>query len=160
MPPEISFRQATPDEADDLRALSIRSKQSHGYDESFMRLLVDDFANVITAEIIARDTFQVAEIEGRVVGFTHLMAIDRPETVYLEDLYVEPDGQGLGVGRALFNWAVEEAGRRGYAWLEWDSDPNAAPFYRKMGGEQISEQKSTLVEGRFIPKFRLAIEPR
>jgi GNAT superfamily N-acetyltransferase len=157
VPPALTFRRATPVEAGDLRALSLRAKQSHGYDESFMQLLVGDFEAVITPEIIARDTFQIAERDGRVLGFAHLMPVDQPDTVYLEDLYVEPNAHGTGVGRALFEWAAAEARRRGYAWLEWDSDPNAAPFYARMGGEQIGETKSTLVEGRVIPKFRMAL---
>lgn len=156
MPPALTFRRAAAGEASALCALAVRSKASHGYDQGFMRLVVEDFESVITEEMVARDTVQVAEMEGRVVGFAHLMPCDRPDTIYLEDLFIEPDAQGLGVGRALFDWAWAEAGQRGYDWLEWDSDPNATPFYEKMGGVQIGGQESTSLPGRFIPKFRRA----
>jgi GNAT superfamily N-acetyltransferase len=155
MPPALTFRDALPNEAETLGAIFRRSKQSHGYDDAFMQALTDVGDFVIEPDLIARNTFRLAEMDGRVVGFAHLMPVDRPDTVYLEHLFIEPDAQGKGVGRALFDWALEEARAQGYAWLEWDSDPNAAAFYEKLGGEKIGEEKSTLVEGRKIPKFRI-----
>jgi GNAT superfamily N-acetyltransferase len=156
MRPTLTIRDALPDEADDLGALFRRAKQSHGYDDAFMQALVDIGDFVIDPGLIARNPFRVAEIEGRVVGFAHVMPVDRPDTVYLEHLFIEPDAQGMGVGRALFEWALEAARARGYQWLEWDSDPNAAAFYEKMGGEKISEEESALIPGRMIPRFRMA----
>ena len=151
----VTIRPAVPDEADELSALCRRSKASHGYDEAFMQLLIADGDMVIQPEAIARDSFVVAEINGRAVGFAHLMPVERSDIIYLEDLFIEPDAQGQGVGRVLFNWALTEAGARGYAWLEWDSDPNAAAFYEKLGAEKIGENRSTLIDGRMIPKFRI-----
>ena len=156
----VTLRAARPDEAVCLGDIMRRAKQSHGYDDAFMAQLTDVGDFVIGPDLIAQNQFQVAEIDGRVVGFAHLMPVEQPDTVYLEHLFIEPDVQGLGVGRALFSWALDEARAQGYAWLEWDSDPNAAPFYQKMGGEQISEEKSTLIEGRMIPKFRMATTAR
>jgi GNAT superfamily N-acetyltransferase len=55
----------------------------------------------------------VAENESGVIGFTHCLF--RPSTwtetdyCYLEDLYVEPNIRGKGVGRALMNRVVELA---------------------------------------------------
>jgi predicted N-acetyltransferase YhbS len=152
MTPNLRLRPARIDEAELLTAIVRRSKASHGYDEAFMELLIAD--TIIAPEQIAAESMMVAEIEGRVVGFAHLMPIDRPETVYLENLFVEPDIQNAGVGRTLFNWALAEAARQGYAWLEWDSDPNAAAFYEKMGGDKIAENESTIFPGRIIPKYR------
>jgi GNAT superfamily N-acetyltransferase len=159
----LTIRPAVPGEADELSNLCRRSKASHGYDDAFMAMLMADGDMVISADAIARDTFVVAEIEGRTVGFAHLMPVEQPDTIYLEDLFIEPDVQGQGVGRALFDWALTEAGARGYAWLEWDSDPNAAAFYEKLGAEKIGENRSTLVDGRMIPRFRMptgAPQPR
>ncbi len=117
-----------------------------------MALVWDDM--VIDSDTIARNTVVIAEAAGRALGFAHLMPIDDPDTIYLEHLFIEPDAQGYGAGRLLFTWALEEAERRGYQWLEWDSDPNASAFYLKMGGEIISEEESSMFAGRIIPKFR------
>lgn len=153
-PMPLTFRQAIPTDADLLTGICQRAKQSHGYDDAMMQIFLGDGDMVISAEAIERDEFMLASIGDRVVGFAHLMPVEKPETIYLEDLFVEPDVQGSGVGRSLFNWALVEGGNRGFRWLEWDSDPNASAFYLKMGGVQISEQGSTLFPGRTIPKFR------
>jgi GNAT superfamily N-acetyltransferase len=157
--PELTFRRAIPDESDLLSAICRRAKRSHGYDEETMQIWLGEGDMVISRESIAKNTIMMALIGDRIVGFAHLMPVDQPDTVYLEDLFIEPDVQGAGVGRALFYWAREEARNRGYDWLEWDSDPNAAAFYRKMGGEEIGGQMSTLIPERFIPKFRMKTTP-
>lgn len=155
MSTSLAFRQAVPAEADLLTGICHRAKASHGYDEAMMARFLGDGDMVISPEAIERDTFMLALIEDRVVGFAHLMPVEKPDTAYLEDLFIEPDAQGQGVGRALFDWARAEAAGRGFAWLEWDSDPNAAPFYLKMGAEQIAENPSDLIPNRMIPKFRI-----
>lgn len=150
----LRLRPARVAEAGALTELVRRAKASHGYDAAFMERLIGDM--VISAVQIAAEPMMVAEVAGRVVAFAHLMPIDDPDTIYLEDLFVDPEAQKVGVGRVLFNWALAEAGRRGYRWLEWDSDPNAAAFYVKMGGIQIGESESAIFPGRMIPKFRKA----
>ena len=151
----ITLRPARVDEAEALSALTFRAKQSHGYSDEFMTRFMNIGDMVITPESISRNPVMVAEVEGRVAGFAHLKPLDQPDAVCLEDLFIEPDAQGLGVGRALFDWALTTAAERGYDWLEWESDPNAAGFYEKMGGEKIGESKSTIIEGRLIPKYHM-----
>jgi len=151
----ITLRPARVEEAAALSALTHRSKQSHGYSDEFMTRFMSVGDMVITPESIAQNQVMVAEVDGRVAGFAHLKPLDEPDAVCLEDLFIEPDAQGKGVGRALFDWALATAAGRGYDWLEWESDPNAAGFYEKMGGEKIGETKSTIIEGRVIPKYRM-----
>jgi GNAT superfamily N-acetyltransferase len=153
--PTITLRPALVDEADALSALTRRSKQSHGYSDEFMDRFMSQGDMVITPESIAKNPVMVAELDGRVAGFAHLKPIDQPDAVCLEDLFIEPDAQGRGVGRVLFDWALAEAARRGFAWLEWESDPNAAGFYEKLGAEKIGESKSTVIEGRVLPLYRM-----
>jgi GNAT superfamily N-acetyltransferase len=70
----------------------------------------------------------VAELDGRVVGFTHFLF--RPSTwaindyCYLEDLYVDPDIRGKGVGRALIDAVVERAQRKGSPRVYWTTQNN------------------------------------
>ena len=151
----ITLRPARVDEAAALSALTHRSKQSHGYSDEFMALFMSFGDMVITPELIAQNPVMVAEIDGWVAGFAHLKPLDQPDAVCLEDLFIEPDAQGRGVGRVLFDWALATAAERGYDWLEWESDPNASGFYEKMGGEKIGETKSTIIEGRVLPMYRM-----
>lgn len=125
-----------------------------------MQIWLDQGDMHIARESIADNTVMMAFSDDRLVGFAHLSPIaDRSDAIYLEDLFIEPDVQGHGIGRVLFDWAYEEAKRRGYAWLEWDSDPNSAAFYVKMGGEQIAEIESDLIPLRMIPRFRKSTNP-
>jgi GNAT superfamily N-acetyltransferase len=70
----------------------------------------------------------VAELDGRVVGFTHFLF--RPSTwaindyCYLEDLYVDSDIRGKGVGRALINAVVERAQTKGSPRVYWTTQNN------------------------------------
>ena len=124
---------ATVDQIALLRDLTYRAKASWGYDAEFMALIYSDID--LTPEMFERDTLMTAVQHDRVLGYAQLKTIDRPDTLYLENLYVEPEAQGKGIGRLLIEWAFAEAARQGFDWLEWDSDPNAAPFYVRMGGE-------------------------
>ena len=70
----------------------------------------------------------LAELEGKVVGFTHF--IFRPSTwavedfCYLEDLFVDPTVRGGGVGRALIKAVEEIAIAKGSKRLYWTTAPD------------------------------------
>jgi GNAT superfamily N-acetyltransferase len=82
----------------------------------------------------------VAEINGKVVGFTHFLF--RPSTwaindyCYLEDLFVDPDIRGKGIGRALINAVVERAqaksANRVY-WTTQNTNSQARILYDSFG---------------------------
>lgn len=55
---------------------------------------------------------------------------------WLEDLYVEDDARGAGLGRALVNAALERAGHRGCRRIELDvneANSAAVAFYESLG---------------------------
>jgi GNAT superfamily N-acetyltransferase len=57
-------------------------------------------------------------------------------SIYLEDLFVEPDARGGGYGRALLTELAAIAVERGYGRVEWsvlDWNEPAQGFYRKLG---------------------------
>ncbi len=70
----------------------------------------------------------MAELDGKVVGFTHY--IFRPSTwavedfCYLEDLFVDPAVRGGGVGRALIKAVEEIAIAKGSKRLYWTTAPD------------------------------------
>ena len=62
--------------------------------------------------------------------------------IYLEDLFVRPEKQGLGYGRALLVRLAQIARERGCGRMEWavlDWNDPAIQFYRKLGAEPMSE---------------------
>jgi GNAT superfamily N-acetyltransferase len=64
-----------------------------------------------------------ARAEGRFRGYAclywHFSSTLAVETVLMNDLFVEPDDRGGGVGRALIEASREVARQRGAAHLEW-----------------------------------------
>jgi GNAT superfamily N-acetyltransferase len=62
--------------------------------------------------------------------------------LYLEDLYVQPEFRGVGLGRALFARVAEIAVERNCPRLEWnvlDWNEPALKFYRALGAEAMNE---------------------
>jgi GNAT superfamily N-acetyltransferase len=79
----------------------------------------------------------VFEVEGRVVGVVQIGPDpDDPALGRLRGLYVEPAAQGAGVGTALYEHAVAELRRAGFAeavlWV-FDANGHARGFYERRG---------------------------
>jgi len=147
----VELSPARPEHAAFLSELTYRAKASHGYDTAMMEIVGADCG--VSPEHISPDTTMLAVENDIILGFAHLQQVDIPDTIYLEDLFIEPTAQGRGIGKLLFAWAEQQAVTLGYTWLEWESDPNAAPFYEKVGGTKIKEVESDNIPGRMIPIF-------
>ena len=52
-------------------------------------------------------------------------------------MFVDPSAIGGGAGRTLFEKAVRVARRLGYRRMAILADPNAAPFYQRMGARFV-----------------------
>ena len=146
------IRRARPDEADALTALSHRSKASWGYPPALMRHFAEDLR--ITRRDVAEDETWVVEEGGSVLGVCRLR---RGETAILEDLWVDPSAMGRGVGRRLWEHVVVLARSTGARAIELDADPNATPFYERMGARVIGETPSSAIEGRTLPRMRCEV---
>ena len=62
--------------------------------------------------------------------------------IYLEDLFVEPEFRGKGIGKALFIHLAKLTEERGCARLQWavlDWNEPALGFYRKLGAEPLDD---------------------
>lgn len=84
----------------------------------------------------------VAERGGEVVGIANYLTHESTSTLapvcYLQDLFVDPEARGGGVGRALIDWLVEECKRRCWARLYWNTRHDnhvARSLYDKYGPE-------------------------
>jgi GNAT superfamily N-acetyltransferase len=73
----------------------------------------------------------VAEDQNGVIGFTHCLF--RPSTwtetdyCYLEDLFVDPNSRGKGVGRALISRVIELAKEKNSKRVYWTTQEFNAP---------------------------------
>jgi GNAT superfamily N-acetyltransferase len=135
-------------QAGELTQIAQTAKRYWGYPEAWMeawRPLL-----TITLEQIAAWQVYRAVQAGETLGFYALAG--RGQDCILEHLWVKPQVIGKGVGRALFEHAVEKARELGASRLEIESDPHAEGFYRKMGAKRSGEHLThVLGEPRFLP---------
>ncbi len=147
----VRVRRLSEDEAQALRgeltALVVRSKASWGYDDDFMARFA---ATSVTRELVGeRRACLVAVAMDRPVGVA--VVDDESTRAWLEDLWVEPEYFGRGVGRALWDAALQVAREWDRAILELESDPNAEGFYLAMGARRTGTRASSVLVGRELP---------
>jgi len=99
----------------------------------------------------------VAEHNGKPIGVAQVKVVDGKAD--LLKLFVEPSALRSGTGEALLVWATDVAKKLGARQLTIDADPDAAPFYRRMGAYDVGEAPSASVPGRMLPKLAMNLCP-
>jgi ribosomal protein S18 acetylase RimI-like enzyme len=129
----VEIRTALPGEGSELKRIFRLASMSNEGDRALFaehpELL--DWAETPLAEQRTR----VALLDGRIVGFHSLLVTNG--IAELEDLFVDPDHMGRGVGRALTDDAAAQARERGFHALEVDANPHAKEFYAKAGFQDL-----------------------
>src|SRR3954468_1671874 len=116
MPQPARIREGRPDEFEQLREIAEAAKAHWGYELARVRERVE--AGGFEPESLSARLVYVAEAEGEAVGWAAL--IPRGEIGWLEDLWVEPQWIGRGIGRLLFEHVVDRARDLGARRLEWE----------------------------------------
>ncbi len=102
----------------------------------------------------------IAENDGRPAGFAFYFFnystwTGRPG-LYLEDLFVEPELRGRGIGRALLERVAAIAVEKSCPRLQWevlDWNTPAIEFYRAMGAEFLDEWRNVRVSGEALKRL-------
>jgi GNAT superfamily N-acetyltransferase len=102
----------------------------------------------------------VAESGDAIVGFALFFTnfstfLSRPG-LYLEDLFVEPEQRGGGIGKALLTRLAELAAERGCGRFEWsvlDWNVDAIGFYERMGAAVLPDWRICRVAGDALAAF-------
>ena len=88
----------------------------------------------------------IAAYGGKPVGFAlffhNFSTFLGKSGLYLEDLYVEPEARGLGIGKALLQYLAQLAEARGCGRMEWwclDWNKPSIAFYQQLGAEAMSD---------------------
>jgi GNAT superfamily N-acetyltransferase len=152
------IRAARPGEAAALTELALAAKAHWGYPASFMARC--RAALTIEPAMIRSQVFRLAQAkDGVILGF-YGFEPDR-EGIGLSHLFVRPEaigsGIGSGIGRALWQDAVDVARRRGFSQMTIVGDPHAAGFYLRMGAVPAGATPSEIDPARALPVFRLAL---
>lgn len=144
-----------PEDADALTEIAHAAKRHWGYPERW----IESWRDILTMrpEFIAENVAYSAIEEDRAVGFYVLTTeADGP---HLDHLWIAPHAIGRGIGRALFDHAVEQARRLGHRTLKIEADPHAEGFYARMGARRVGEAV-TEIDGhrRELPLLLVELE--
>jgi GNAT superfamily N-acetyltransferase len=148
----LIVRRAVPgDEGEVLRL--IRALATYEYQPEAVKATEASLAETLFNED-PRVFADLAEQDGRTVGFalwflTYSTWTGLP-SLYVEDIFVEEDCRGGGVGRRLFEVLGQEAQRLGcgridFAVLDWNEP--AMAFYRRIGARPASGWQPWRLEG-------------
>jgi GNAT superfamily N-acetyltransferase len=141
----------TPDVAElpALSELCLRSKAVWGYDAAFMAACRKELTFNATELVSSR--IAVAERAGTILGVAQVKQIGQEAD--LAKLFVEPSALRGGIGKVLFAWATDAARSMGATRLAIEADPDAAPFYRRLGARDAGLAPSGSIAGRMLPKL-------
>jgi GNAT superfamily N-acetyltransferase len=150
----ILIRRAVSEDAKDLSKIAFSAKAHWGYPERWMKIWRSQFD--FTPEYFEKNESWVAESAARSIGFYTLL--EKNDMAWLENLWVNPENIGKGVGKQLFVHALVRARELGFSKLQCEADPNAAVFYEKMGMYKVAES-SYPIEGqeRILPVMEILL---
>lgn len=122
---------------------------------------------VATAEDIEKAMFDpatvwvfLAEVEGKPVGmalyYETFSTFAGKHGIHLEDLFIEPEYRGKGIGTALLKELAAEAVRRDCARLEWNClnwNTPSMEYYKKLGAEPLTPWTYFRLSGEKLKNF-------
>ena len=149
------IRAPTIQELASLSELCLRSKAVWGYNEEFLEACRSELS--LDQRDLQLTSIAVAEHCGKLVGVAQVKVMGNQAD--LLKLFVEPCTLRHGVGRTLLAWAIDVAREKGATRLIIDSDPGAAPFYRRMGAYDVGDAPSGSIPGRMLPKLAINLCP-
>ena len=145
-----SYRCCVPEDAktiDDIFRKSFCDTFAHLYREEDLEAFLKQFKREAWEAELADDRliFQLAEVDGRPVGFAKLGPPELPverrgPAVELRQLYLLHECRGSVVGDALVDWVDEEARVRGARELYltvYTDNRRARRFYERYGFEEV-----------------------
>ena len=160
-PVSLTIRQATPEDADlilhFIRALADYEKLTHEVE--------------ITEPDILRDLFgehprvfcDLAFDDGRAAGFAlwyfTYSTFQGRHGIWLEDLFVEPEARGRGIGKALLVHLARRCVREGLGRFEWavlDWNRPSIDFYQAQGAVFMSEWERCRLSGDALARLGAA----
>lgn len=108
-------------------------------------------ALAVSPQYIETQPVYVLLIDGGIAGFFGFIT-DSEETL-LNDFWLEPQYIRTGLGRAMWQYALDQARAHGFQSFLIQSDPNAEGFYLHAGAQRIGTRIAPET-GRALPLLR------
>jgi N-acetylglutamate synthase-like GNAT family acetyltransferase len=145
----ITIRDAEPADVNGLSAIFRRSSLSVDADRA--HLLAHPEALELADTAVTEGRTRAAVAGGRLIGFASWLRDG--EALELDDLFVDPDWMGQGVGLALVEDVVARARSLGLRRVQVVANPSALGFYARAGFVGRDETRT-----RFGPAVRMRLE--
>ena len=126
-----------------------------------LRADVDATPAMIADALFAREPrvfCDLAEWNGAPVGFAlwflNFSSFRGRHGIYLEDVFVQPEYRGKGIGKALLRHLARLCVARGYTRLEWsvlDWNTPSIDFYKGLGAVMMTEWSICRLTGEALP---------
>lgn len=149
----FATREDVPQILDFIRQLAAYEKMAHEV-VATEALLEEWLFDKEKAEVL------LAVVDGKVVGFAlffhNFSTFLGRAGIYLEDLYVEPEYRGQGIGTAFFNKLAQIAVDRGCGRLDWsclDWNTPSIDFYRSLGAEALDDWTVYRLSGETLTRM-------
>ncbi|HEX2854186.1 MAG TPA: GNAT family N-acetyltransferase [Opitutaceae bacterium] len=100
--------------------------------------------------------FADGEPAGYALYFTTYSTFLALPGLYLEDLFVQPEKRGQGIGKALLKHLARLANQRGYGRMEWtvlDWNEPAIKFYDSLGASRLPQWQICRLTGPALAKY-------
>ncbi|MBU2180934.1 MAG: GNAT family N-acetyltransferase [Gammaproteobacteria bacterium] len=148
----LSLRLATANDVPQIlqfiQNLADYEKLSHQVVATEEKLAATLFGDKQFAEVV------MADYQGQAAGFAlffhnYSTFLAKPG-MYLEDLFVNPELRGKGIGKALITYLAKLAVERDCGRLEWsvlDWNQPAIDFYQSLGAEMLHDWRINRVTG-------------
>ena len=102
----------------------------------------------------------VAEVDGQIVGIAlwflnYSTWLGKPG-IYLEDLFVQPEYRGHGIGKGFMKTLAQLCTERGYERFQWwvlDWNKPSIEFYKSLGAVPMEEWTVFRLSGDSLKKF-------
>lgn len=102
----------------------------------------------------------VGEVDGAIVAYSlffpsYSSFLMRPG-YWLEDIYVQPEHRGKGLGKALLRAIVQKAKTAGFGRVEWsvlDWNQPSIDFYKSIGAVHMDDWHTYRLEGETLSRF-------
>ena len=154
------IRAAEPRDVDDVLGL-VHALAEYEKEPDAVEATAEDFRTALFPDHGRPTTFcHVAEVDGRVVGiavwFLSFSTWTGKNGIWLEDLFVQPEYRGTGLGKALLRTLAETCVERGYTRLEWwvlDWNAPSIAFYEALGAVAQDEWTTFRLDGRALAEL-------
>jgi GNAT superfamily N-acetyltransferase len=153
----MMIRPARGDEVSILSDLAFGAKRAWGYQQEDLQHWRPQLT--LSPSMLSSYVVNVAEVDGEVRGFYALRRSG--ERWHLEHLWIDPRHWRRGIGRTLMAHALDAAVAGGAEGLEVEADPNAEPFYRRIGARRVGSVPAPTRDapGRQLPLLWLDARP-